>query len=90
MIFRTLFYYIEKLLIVIATCIVACLLFILIAYLPFKKLENIWRYSFFEGAMGMWIDRHTVILASGVRTNREGYEMVRYELERMGVTPNLK
>ena len=36
--------------------------------------------------MGMWIDRHTVILASGVRTNREGYEMVRYELERMGVT----
>ncbi len=40
----------------------------------------------FEGAMGMWIDRHTVILASGVRTNREGYEMVRYELERMGVT----
>lgn len=40
----------------------------------------------FEGAMAMWIDRHTVILASGVRTNREGYEMVKYELERMGVT----
>ena len=40
----------------------------------------------FEGAMGMWIDRHTVILASGVRTNREGYEMVKGELERMGVT----
>lgn len=34
----------------------------------------------FEGAMGLWIDRHTVVLASGVRTNREGYEMVEYEL----------
>lgn len=40
----------------------------------------------FEGAMGLWIDRHTVVLASGVRTNREGYEMVEYELRRMGVT----
>ena len=34
--------------------------------------------------MGLWIDRHTVVLASGVRTNREGYEMVEYELRRMG------
>lgn len=40
----------------------------------------------FEGAMGLWIDRHTIVLASGVRTNREGYEMVEYELRRMGVT----
>ncbi len=40
----------------------------------------------FEGAMAMWVDRKTVILASGVRTNREGYEMVEYELRRMGVT----
>lgn len=40
----------------------------------------------FEGAMGLWIDRHTVVLASGVRTNREGYEMVESELQRMGVT----
>ena len=36
--------------------------------------------------MGLWIDRHTVVLASGVRTNREGYEMVESELRRMGVT----
>ena len=36
--------------------------------------------------MAMWIDRHTVVLASGVRTNREGYEMVESELRRMGVT----
>lgn len=30
----------------------------------------------FEGAMVMWVDRHTAILACGVRTNREGFEMV--------------
>lgn len=36
--------------------------------------------------MVMWVDRHTAILASGVRTNRSGYEMVEYELKRMGVT----
>ncbi len=40
----------------------------------------------FEGAMGLWIDRRTIVLASGVRTNREGYEMVEQELKRMGVT----
>lgn len=40
----------------------------------------------FEGAMALWIDRHTVVLASGVRTNREGYEMVETELKRMGVS----
>ena len=41
--------------------------------------------AIFEGAMGMWIDRYTVILATGVRTNRAGYDMVAHELERMGV-----
>lgn len=40
----------------------------------------------FEGAMGLWIDRHTIVLATGVRTNRSGYEMVEYELRRMGVS----
>ena len=40
----------------------------------------------FEGAMAMWVDRSTVILASGVRTNRSGYEQVAHELKRMGVT----
>ena len=40
----------------------------------------------FEGAMAMWVDRHTAILACGVRTNREGFEMVEHELKRMGVT----
>lgn len=39
----------------------------------------------FEGAMVMWVDRKTAILASGVRTNRSGYEMVEGELRRMGV-----
>ncbi|NLL61162.1 MAG: amidinotransferase [Candidatus Atribacteria bacterium] len=40
----------------------------------------------FEGASGMWVDRHTVILATGMRANRSGYEQVAHELERMGVT----
>ena len=39
----------------------------------------------FEGAMVMWVDRHTAILACGVRTNKSGYEMVESELKRMGV-----
>ena len=40
----------------------------------------------FEGAMGLWIDRHTVVLASGVRNKSEGYEMGESEQRRMGVT----
>lgn len=40
----------------------------------------------FEGAMGMWVDRKTVIIATGVRTNYSGYEQVETELKRMGVT----
>ncbi len=44
----------------------------------------------FEGAMGLWIDRKTVVLASGCRTNRSGYDQVEYELRRMGVTEILQ
>ncbi|MCI8608710.1 MAG: amidinotransferase [Firmicutes bacterium] len=40
----------------------------------------------FEGANGMWVDRHTVVLSTGSRCNRSGYEQVEYELRRMGVT----
>ncbi len=40
----------------------------------------------FEGAMGLWIDRRTVVLASGCRCNRSGYEQVENELKRIGVT----
>lgn len=40
----------------------------------------------FEGAMGMWVDRQTVILATGARTNRSGFDQVAGELSRMGVT----
>lgn len=42
--------------------------------------------GYFEGANAMWVDRHTVILATGSRTNRSGYEQVEHELRRMGVT----
>ncbi len=40
----------------------------------------------FEGANAMWIDRRTVVLSTGVRCNRDGYDQVCYELRRMGVT----
>lgn len=39
----------------------------------------------FEGAMAMWVNKDTVILASGVRTNQSGYNMMDYELTRLGV-----
>ncbi len=40
----------------------------------------------FEGANAMWVDRKTVVLSTGSRCNRSGYEQVEYELKRMGVT----
>lgn len=40
----------------------------------------------FEGANGMWVDRHTCVISTGSRCNRSGFEQVKYELERMGVT----
>lgn len=40
----------------------------------------------FEGANAMWIDRKTVILSTGCRCNRSGFEQVETELKRMGVT----
>ncbi|WP_350342321.1 arginine deiminase family protein [Proteinivorax tanatarense] len=39
----------------------------------------------FEGANGMWVDRKTVILATGSRTNRSAYSQIEYDLRRMGV-----
>ena len=41
--------------------------------------------GFFEGANGMWVDRHTCVLSTGSRCNQSGYSQVKYELERMGV-----
>lgn len=40
----------------------------------------------FEGANAMWVDRHTIVLSTGVRCNRDGFDQVCYELRRMGVT----
>ena len=40
----------------------------------------------FEGANGMWVDRHTCVLSTGSRCNKSGFEQVKHELERMGVT----
>ena len=39
----------------------------------------------FEGANAMWVDRHTCVLSTGSRCNRNGYEQVETELKRMGV-----
>ncbi len=40
----------------------------------------------FEGACALWIDRETIILGSGVRSNPEGVRQVQQQLEDMGVT----
>ena len=41
--------------------------------------------GYFEGANVMWVDRKTVILAVGARTNKAGAEQVETELRRIGV-----
>lgn len=41
--------------------------------------------GYFEGACAMWIDRQTVILGSGVRSNAEGIRQVEEVLRPMGV-----
>ena len=56
-----------------------------LARLGVPIVRTINKDGIFEGANGMWVDRNTVILATGSRTNREGYEQVEYELRRMGV-----
>ena len=40
----------------------------------------------FEGANAMWIDRKTVVISTGSRCNKNGYEQVAEELRRIGVT----
>lgn len=39
----------------------------------------------FEGANAMWVNRKTVVLSTSSRSNKEGYNQVACELERMGV-----
>lgn len=38
-----------------------------------------------EGANAMWVDRHTCIISTGSRTNRQGAEQLEHELRRQGV-----
>ena len=42
--------------------------------------------GWFDGACGMWIDRETVIIGTGVRANKSGAGQVESELRNMGVT----
>ncbi len=46
--------------------------------------------GFFDGACAMWVDRHTVIIGTGARANKEGAEQVENELRKMGVTEILR
>ena len=39
----------------------------------------------YEGANAMWVDRTTVILSTGVRANRNGFQQMEEELRRQGV-----
>lgn len=57
-----------------------------LAKLGVPILRTIAGDGFFEGANAMWVDRHTCIVSTGSRCNRSGYEQVKTELERMGVT----
>jgi N-dimethylarginine dimethylaminohydrolase len=44
----------------------------------------------FEGACGLWIDRETIILGTGVRSNEEGVRQVEDVLRAMGVVNILR
>jgi len=57
-----------------------------LAKLGVPILKTVAGDGMFEGANACWIDRETCILSTGSRCNRSGYEQVKTELERMGVT----
>lgn len=57
-----------------------------LAKLGVPILRTIAGDGMFEGANAMWVDRKTCVLSTGVRCNKSGFEQVKYELERMGVT----
>lgn len=57
-----------------------------LAKLGVPIIKTISASGIFEGANGMWVDRHTVILSTGARANASGVEQVETELRRMGVT----
>ncbi len=57
-----------------------------LAKLGVPILQTIHGNGIFEGANAMWVDHETVILATGSRTNRSGYEQVENTLRRLGVS----
>lgn len=56
-----------------------------VAKLDIPIIKTINADGYFEGANVMWVDRQTVILAIGARTNRAGAQQVEDELRRIGV-----
>ena len=56
-----------------------------LADLGIPLLRSVRGRGAFEGADGAWLDPNTVLLATGLRTNREGAEQVAALLREMGV-----
>ncbi len=56
-----------------------------LAELGVPILHTVHRKGIFEGANAMWVDRNTVILATGARTNQQGFEQVKKVLQRLEV-----
>lgn len=46
--------------------------------------------GYFEGASAMWINRETVVIGTGSRTNQSGAQQVESELKNIGVTNIIK
>lgn len=57
-----------------------------LAKLGVPILRTITADGMFEGANAMWVDRKTVVLSTGSRCNRSGFDQVCEVLMRMGVT----
>lgn len=57
-----------------------------LAKLGVPILKTVAGDGFFEGANAMWVDRQTCVVSTGSRCNMSGFNQVKTELERMGVT----
>lgn len=57
-----------------------------LANLGIPILRSVRGQGTFEGADALWVDEHTVLLATGLRTNPEGADQVAALLHEMGVT----
>lgn len=56
-----------------------------IAELGVPIIKTVNGSAYFEGASAMWVNRRTVIIGTGSRTNEAGAEMIKWELNNIGV-----